>query len=164
MWQYNQTPNSDELWHAKKNHKYVAKIGEGKDAKYFYSQKEYQAYLKSNKKGGKLTKDGIRIYDKNDIDYTNHFRDKRAFVTNKSLNTTGDRHIVQTMHTNRLFGKTEETELYTPGQSKTGKTIVTTKYYGKADRAAQKASLIAENTIDKGKKTIEKLLKKFNKK
>ena len=34
----------------RKKHKYVAKVGDGKYAKYFYSQKEYQAYLNSNKK------------------------------------------------------------------------------------------------------------------
>lgn len=51
MWRYNQPIRPDELYHSK-NHKYVAKVGEGKDAKYFYSQKEYQAYLNSNKKAG----------------------------------------------------------------------------------------------------------------
>lgn len=41
---------SDELYHwsmGKKNHLYVAKIGEGPAAKYFYSQDEYIAYLKN---------------------------------------------------------------------------------------------------------------------
>lgn len=48
MWQYRQTPNPDELFHSR-SYKYVEKIGEGKDAKYFYSQQEYAAYLKGKK-------------------------------------------------------------------------------------------------------------------
>lgn len=36
-------------WGIKKNHKYVAKIGKGKDAKYFYSMLAYQAYLAGQK-------------------------------------------------------------------------------------------------------------------
>ena len=37
----------------KKKHKYVKKIGSGKDARYFYSDAEYQAYL-SNKSDNKV--------------------------------------------------------------------------------------------------------------
>lgn len=37
----------------KKKHKYVAKVGEGKDARYFYSEKDYQNYLKGVKAAGK---------------------------------------------------------------------------------------------------------------
>lgn len=37
----------------KKKHKYVAKVGEGKDARYFYSEKDYQNYLKGVRAAGK---------------------------------------------------------------------------------------------------------------
>ena len=45
--------SEDELYHWKtnKNHKYVAKVGEGRNARYFYSNAEYQAYLSKNKNG-----------------------------------------------------------------------------------------------------------------
>ena len=59
MWKYNQTPNADELFHARA-HKYVAKVGEGKDAIYFYSMADYQSYLSSKKNRGPLVKNHIR--------------------------------------------------------------------------------------------------------
>lgn len=43
MWKYNETISPDELYH----HKYIAKIGSGKDARYFYSQSELDAYKKA---------------------------------------------------------------------------------------------------------------------
>ena len=46
MWEYKHT---DELNHA--NHKYIAKIGEGKNAKYFYTQEALDAYKKGLSKG-----------------------------------------------------------------------------------------------------------------
>ena len=42
MWEYNHT---DELYHGK--HKYIAKIGEGVKARYFYTQEALEAYKKA---------------------------------------------------------------------------------------------------------------------
>lgn len=44
-------PWRDELYH--REHKYVAKIGRGKDAKYFYTQAAYDAYRSATKVGFK---------------------------------------------------------------------------------------------------------------
>lgn len=43
MWEYNYTISPDELYH----HKYIAKIGSGKNARYFYNQSEWEAYKKA---------------------------------------------------------------------------------------------------------------------
>lgn len=43
MWKYNYTISPDELYH----HKYIAKIGSGKNARYFYNQSEWDAYKKA---------------------------------------------------------------------------------------------------------------------
>lgn len=48
--------SENELYHwrwNKKDHKYVAKVGEGKNTRYFYSLLEYQAYLVKQKLGNK---------------------------------------------------------------------------------------------------------------
>lgn len=63
----------------KKKHKYVRKIGTGKDARYFYSEAEYQAYLNGNdpdsktdtalksnvKKGADFLKKSLSVVKKN---------------------------------------------------------------------------------------------------
>ncbi len=46
MWEFNHT---DELSHA--GHKYVAKIGEGKNARYFYSQEALAAFKRGDMQG-----------------------------------------------------------------------------------------------------------------
>ena len=43
MWEYNYTISPDELYH----HKYIAKIGSGKNARYFYNKSEWDAYKKA---------------------------------------------------------------------------------------------------------------------
>lgn len=49
-----------EIYHAaKKNSKYVAKVGKGKDARYFYTQAEYAAYLKQKHKTKSATQAGV---------------------------------------------------------------------------------------------------------
>lgn len=51
MPRYKPPLQSDVIYHAwnmgKKDHLYIAKIGEGPTAKYFYTQEEYQAYMNS---------------------------------------------------------------------------------------------------------------------
>lgn len=50
MWNYNHTPADNSLCHAGvnwKNHKYIAKIGEGINAKYFYTREELAAYKRA---------------------------------------------------------------------------------------------------------------------
>lgn len=43
MWKYNRTIRPDELYH----HKYIAKIGYGPSARYFYTQEQLNAYRKA---------------------------------------------------------------------------------------------------------------------
>ena len=43
MWKYNRTISPDELYH----HKYIAKIGYGPSARYFYTQEQLNAYRKA---------------------------------------------------------------------------------------------------------------------
>lgn len=49
---YKRPLRPDELFH--NQHKYIAKIGEGKDARYFYSQEELDAYKNEANKKTKL--------------------------------------------------------------------------------------------------------------
>lgn len=57
----------DELYHwgfgSKEKHKYVAKIGEGKDARYFYSQAELMAYKLAQAGGQAMKKAGRAVED-----------------------------------------------------------------------------------------------------
>ena len=49
MWEFRHT---DELNHAE--HKYVAKVGEGKNARYFYTQEAYNAYKQGDVKSANV--------------------------------------------------------------------------------------------------------------
>lgn len=74
----------EELYH--RDHKYVAKFGKGKDARYFYSQADYQAFLNAKKKLEKANKEAF--YEGNTLWETAGFVDD---TRHNSMDRNGER-------------------------------------------------------------------------
>ena len=84
---YERPQRSDELYHWGSNgkHKYIKKIGQGKDTRYFYTMDEVKAYMQGAKKGVQSgVKNVKKFFDPNTAkNYQNKLSDSNRAISNK---------------------------------------------------------------------------------